>query len=93
MYPIGRLEMLINMLERAADLSSGKSRLSNHVKALDVAHGTADRLTSYNATKQWVESQTNTIKKRESKKYDGWSHLLHVDMPENREIFADDCAS
>jgi acylglycerol lipase len=93
MYPIGTLEMLANMLERAADLSSGKLRLSNHVKALYVAHGTADRLTSYDATKSWFESQANTIKKSEFKTYDGWSHLLHVDTPENREIFADDCAS
>ncbi|KAL2838996.1 alpha/beta-hydrolase [Aspergillus pseudoustus] len=95
MYPIGTLEMLANMLERAANLSSGKLTLSNHVKALYVAHGTADQLTSYNATKHWFENQANTAQEREFKTYDGWSHLLHVDTPGNREIFifANDCAS
>ncbi|KAL3440186.1 Alpha/Beta hydrolase protein [Aspergillus insuetus] len=80
MYSIGTLEMLANIL-------------SNHVKALYVAHGTADQLTSYNATKHWFENQANATQEREFKTYDGWSHLLHVDTPGNREIFANDCAS
>jgi acylglycerol lipase len=67
MYPIGTLEMLANMLERAADLSSGKLRLSNHVKALYVAHGTADRLTSYDATKTGLRAKQTRSRRANSK--------------------------
>jgi acylglycerol lipase len=49
------LEMFANMLERAANLSSGKLVLNDGVRALWLAHGTGDQVTSYAASREWYD--------------------------------------
>ncbi|GFF90007.1 putative monoglyceride lipase [Aspergillus lentulus] len=91
-HTTGTLEMFANMLDRAADLTSGKLVLNDGVKSVYVAHGTADQVTSYDASKHWFDAQTGKVADRQFKSYEGWSHLLHADLPENRQVFADDIA-
>jgi acylglycerol lipase len=91
-HTTGTLEMFANMLDRAADLTSGKLVLNDGIKSVYVAHGTADQVTSYDASKHWFDAQTGKVADRQFKSYEGWSHLLHADLPENRQVFADDIA-
>ncbi|KAA8650287.1 hypothetical protein EYZ11_001331 [Aspergillus tanneri] len=91
-HGIGTLEMFANMLDRAADLTSGKLKLNDGIRSVYVVHGTNDKVTSYNTSKRWYDSQTGKVADRNFKSYEGWSHLLHADLPENRQLFADDIA-
>ncbi|PVH83238.1 putative alpha/beta hydrolase [Cadophora sp. DSE1049] len=89
---IGTLEMFDNMLGRGADLQSGKLVLNEGVRALWLAHGTGDQLTSCEASREWFEREGRRVKDSEFKEYVGWSHQLHIDTPEHRPIFAKDVA-
>ncbi|EAW10005.1 acylglycerol lipase [Aspergillus clavatus NRRL 1] len=91
-HTTGTLEMYANMLDRAAALSSGKLVLNTGVKSVYVAHGDGDQVTSYHATKSWFDRQTGKVADRKFQTYEGWSHLLHADLPDNRQEFADDLA-
>ncbi|KAI9737700.1 MAG: hypothetical protein M1818_005704 [Claussenomyces sp. TS43310] len=86
----GSLEMFANMLDRSAALYKGTLKLNPGVQALWLAHGTADRSTSHDASKKWFDTQTDGVVDKEFKTYDGWSHQLHADLPGNGEIFAKD---
>lgn len=86
----GTLEMFASMLDRSAGLATGKLKLGSGVGALWLAHGTADQATSYEASRKWFEEQTKQVPDREFKTYEGWSHQLHADLPENRPVFAKD---
>jgi acylglycerol lipase len=86
----GTLEMFSNMLDRAANLHSGKLVLNDGVKALWLSHGTDDRVTSYAASQEWYEREGKKVGDKEFKTYKGWSHELHCDTLEHRPIFAKD---
>lgn len=86
----GTLEMFAAMLGRCTDLSSGKLVLNDGVKALWLSHGTVDQCTSYDHSKEWFEREGRKIQDSEFKSYEGWSHQLHADMPQNRPVFAKD---
>ncbi|PYH88359.1 alpha/beta hydrolase [Aspergillus ellipticus CBS 707.79] len=90
----GTLEMFANMLDRTADLSAGRLVLGEGVKSVYLAHGSGDGCTSFDASKKWFDMQTGGVKEGEKcfKEYEGWSHVLHMDLPENRQLFADDTA-
>jgi acylglycerol lipase len=85
----GTLEMFTHMLDRGASLVSGKYKLNKGVGALWLAHGTADQATSYDASKKWFDAQ-KTVPDKTFKSYEGWSHTLHSDLPDNRGVFAQD---
>lgn len=85
----GTLEMFANMLDRAANLESGKLKLSKGVQSIWLGHGTKDLATSYAASKKWCEEQTS-VKDCTFKSYDGWYHQLHADLPETQVEFAKD---
>jgi acylglycerol lipase len=88
----GTLEMFSNMMTRAADIDSGKYALNEGtVKSILVAHGSGDQITSYDASKKWFERQMG-VEDKELKTYDGWSHILHADLPDNKEVFPNDLA-
>jgi len=86
----GTLQGMAGLLDRAADLSSGKRKLNPGVKSLWLAQGTADAGTSYEASKTWFEKNTKDVPDAEFKTYEGWSHQLHADLPDNRDVFAKD---
>lgn len=89
----GTLEMFDSMLGRGADLASGKLVLGEGVKALWLAHGTGDQLTWWEASREWFEREgKKKVSDSEFKKYEGWSHQLHIDTPEHRPVFAKDVA-
>ena len=80
----GTLEAFAAMLDRGADLVSGKISVvddeagqggtqtkSNPVRLL-VAHGSEDRITSFDATKELMSRMT--IKDKTFKAYEGWYH-------------------
>lgn len=89
-HATGTLEMFASMLDRTAALDSGKAKLNAGVQSLILAHGSSDQSTSYDASKRWIERQT--IPDKTWKSYDGWSHTLHSDLPDNRSVFANDMA-
>lgn len=89
----GTLQGMAGLLDRAADLSAGKRTVDEGVKSLWLAHGTGDLSVSYEASKKWFDAHTKNVPDREFKTYEGWSHQLHADMPDNRSIFANDVAN
>ncbi|RAL15811.1 acylglycerol lipase [Aspergillus homomorphus CBS 101889] len=91
----GTLEMFANMLDRAAALTAGKLVLSEGVQSVFVAHGTGDRCTSHDLSQRWFDQQTGRVPPRQKqfKSYPGWSHIMHADLPENRQVFANDVAA
>jgi acylglycerol lipase len=88
-HDIGTLEGLAGMLDRTSALSKGHTKLNKGVRSLWLGHGTDDKGTSYPASKAWFERQAELVDK-EFKTYEGWSHMLHCDLPDNRSIFAKD---
>ena len=94
-HATGTLEMFANMLDRMIALDEGKLVMVDGVQSVFLAHGTGDNCTSYDASKRWFEKQTTRVPETERlhKTYDGWSHLLHSDLPENVPVYADDIAT
>ncbi|PWY78368.1 putative alpha/beta hydrolase [Aspergillus heteromorphus CBS 117.55] len=90
----GTLEMFAAMLDRTADLSSGKLVLQDGVRSVYLAHGNADGCTSFEASRKWFDSQTGGMLQGDKcfKEYDGWCHVLHLDSKDNRKTYADDLA-
>jgi acylglycerol lipase len=88
-FNVGTLETLAAMMERADALASGRYRLNDGVRALWIAHGTADRATDFRASELYCAAQT-TVADRTFKPYTDWSHQLHADLPETRPVFARD---
>lgn len=74
----GTLEGLAALLDRTEALHHGRVNLSKTVKSLYMAHGTADRTTSYDASKMWYERQT--IEDGRFRPYEGCYHQLHSDL-------------
>ncbi|KAL2869020.1 acylglycerol lipase [Aspergillus lucknowensis] len=92
-HDTGTLEMFVDMLDRAAQLSSGRLALKDGIKSVYVAHGTGDKCTSYDASKRWFDAQTGHVLDKRYRTYSEWGHILHLDLPESRQVFADDCAA
>lgn len=78
-HDTGTLEGLAGMLDRAADLESGKISIPNDVgeggkTRLWISHGTADGVCDFNATKQLYERLDDSFGDKEFRIYDGWYH-------------------
>ncbi|KAI1469977.1 alpha/beta-hydrolase [Daldinia caldariorum] len=84
----GTLEGLAGMIDRAEGLASGKLRLRPGVRAVFLAHGTADMVTSYERVREWWESQGRKVEDAKFKSYEGWAHQLHAD-PGKEEFYQD----
>ena len=81
MHNTGTLEGLGHMIDRTADLSSGRTRPDgDKVRSLWVGHGTDDKGTAYSETKKWFDSYAGVIEDREMKTYEGAYHQLHADL-------------
>lgn len=89
MHHTGTLEGLAGMLDRTAALNQGKTKLNPGVKSLWLGHGTDDKGTSFQASEKWFNEETG-VKDKEFKRYDGWTHQLHADLPDNRHVYAKD---
>jgi acylglycerol lipase len=77
-HDTGTLEGLAGLLERTDNLCHGRVTLSTKVKSLFLAHGTADRTTSFDASKKWYDVQK--IEDARHKAYEGCFHQLHSDL-------------
>ena len=71
------LEGLAGMLQRAEELDQGLLPFSEDCKVW-VGHGTADRVTSYDASEKFVER--SHLKDKEFKAYGGWYHKRGSDL-------------
>ncbi|MCJ1230070.1 hypothetical protein MMC12_006741 [Toensbergia leucococca] len=90
-HDTGTLEGLSGMLQRADELNSGKIKFKgSKTMRLWLSHGSGDRITSFDASKRFVEKLD--IKDKEFKKYEGWYHALHAEPGEDRDTFAKDVA-
>lgn len=89
LHDIGTYGGLAGMLDRAEALSQGMATLNKGVKSVWLGHGTDDKGTSYPESKKWFERQTQ-LEDKTFKTYEGWSHMLHCDLPDNRSVFAKD---
>lgn len=74
----GTLTGLAGCFERAEQLASGLAMPDNGTSVL-LAHGTADLVTSYDASKRFVENLK--VKDKEFKSYDGWYHKCMLRTP------------
>ena len=71
-HNIGSLECFGGMLDRAADLETGRAKVEQGIKSLWIGHGTSDFVTSQPASKKWFEGCG--VEDKEYKEYDGWYH-------------------
>lgn len=79
-HDTGTLEGLAGMLQRAEDLEKGTMLISENEGVecrLWVGHGSGDRITSYKASKRYVERLS--LKDKEFKTYDGWYHKCKLE--------------
>lgn len=83
-HDTGTLEGLAGLLDRTAELSAGRYRLSSRVRSLWLGHGDMDKATCFDASKAWFDRQEQ-IPDREFRKYDGAFHQLHADT--DRDAF------
>lgn len=74
----GTLQGLAGLLDRTAALEAGHVKVGPQVRSLLLAHGTADKIVSYEAAVKWVEEQSTTDKQTRS--YEGAFHQLHSDL-------------
>jgi acylglycerol lipase len=81
------LEILSSIIDHAANIDSGEYKLSQDVTSLVLYHGTGDQVARFDASKRWIERQQG-IPDKTLKPFEGWSHGLHCDLPENRIVFA-----
>ncbi|KAI1798579.1 alpha/beta-hydrolase [Daldinia bambusicola] len=84
----GTLEGLAGMIDRAEGLASGRLRLRPRVRAVFLAHGTGDMVTSYERVREWWEDQGSKVEDGKFKSYEGWAHQLHAD-PGKEEFYQD----
>jgi acylglycerol lipase len=91
LHGMGTLEGLSALLDRTARLGGGDAKLSKGVRAVWLGCGTEDKGVSYDACKKWFGEQTQ-LQDKEFKSYDGWSHQLHADLADNRDVFSKDVA-
>lgn len=77
-HDTGTLEGLAGLLQRTDDLSAGRVKLCAGVKRLFVAHGTGDKTTCPNASRQWFNAQN--VDDCRFKEYEGAYHQLHSDL-------------
>ena len=89
LHGYGTLEGLSGLLDRTEHLNEGKMKLQKEVRSLWLGHGTGDKATSYEGSKKWFDQQTQ-LEDKEFKTYEGWSHQLHADLPDDRDIFPKD---
>ncbi|KAK6520690.1 hypothetical protein TWF506_000939 [Arthrobotrys conoides] len=86
-HDTGTLAGLAGMLERGARLLEAEYvKKFDKKKPVIVLHGNADKVTDFNASKQFfalLEAED-----KEFKEFDGWYHKLHADLPENRKEFS-----
>ena len=80
----GTLEGLSGMLDRAANLENGTTKILNNageggVTKLWVSHGTADHVCNYDGTKKWFDSIN--VDAKEFKAYEGWYHKRKCAVP------------
>ncbi|KZF25023.1 alpha/beta-hydrolase [Xylona heveae TC161] len=88
-HDTGTLEGLAGMLQRTADLRSGRWSVPAGI-SLWVGHGTEDKVTSFEAAQAWVQSAQAVDKT--FRVYRGWYHKLHAEPGEDHKIFAKDVA-
>lgn len=97
-HDTGTLEGLGGALDRAADLLLGKVNVveeegeegSKYPVRLWVAHGTEDRVTSFEASKIFTDRVK--VKDKTFQVYEGWYHKLHAEPGEDKIKFVNDMA-
>lgn len=86
MHDYGTLEGLAGMLDRTDALSSGRLVPSGNVAALLMVHGTADKATSFERSREWFERNKGRLADAEFRPFDGFAHQLHAD-PGKEEFY------
>ena len=71
-HDTGTLEGLSGMLDRAAELDTGKATIGDDVQSVFIGHGTGDMCTSHEASKKFFENLK--VKDKTLKLYDGCYH-------------------
>ncbi len=71
-HDTGTLEGLSGILGRGEDLEWGRVKVEDEGVRVWVGHGTRDMVTSFEASRRWVEGLR--VRDKEFKAYDGWFH-------------------
>jgi acylglycerol lipase len=95
----GTLQGLAGLLERTAALADGQLALpvgdtphggATRLPPLLLAHGTADKLCSFDVSRKWYDAQKHLPPGSEFRAYEGMYHVLHEDI--GGEVFVRDVA-
>ncbi|KAI9845212.1 MAG: hypothetical protein M1838_001830 [Thelocarpon superellum] len=89
-HDTGTLEGLAAMLDRGECIVKG-STVPPATLPIWISHGSADKITGYDASRKWTE-QTALSKDKEFKSYEGWYHKLHGEPGEDKYTYAKDTA-
>ncbi|KAJ4286146.1 hypothetical protein N0V90_013495 [Kalmusia sp. IMI 367209] len=95
-HDTGTLQGLAGMLDRTADLASGKVKIGDTageggVTRVWIGHGDKDGITNYHASKALADRLQ--VKDKEFKTYAGCFHRLHDEPSPEKEVFVDDVAN
>ncbi|KAK6355304.1 hypothetical protein TWF696_004414 [Orbilia brochopaga] len=86
-HDTGTLAGLAGMLERGARLLTPEFvKKFDRKKPVLVLHGNADKVTDFQASKEFMELLE--AEDKELREFDGWYHKMHADLPENRQEFS-----
>lgn len=88
-HDTGTLEGLAGMMDRGAELNCDRIVVEDE-KSFWIGHGSGDRVTSFESSKQWFGRLK--AKDKEFKEYPGWFHKLHAEPGEDKITFANDVA-
>ena len=73
----GTLQGLAGLLDRTALLTSGAVKAPSYVQSVMLAHGTDDKVCSFDAAMKWLKDQD--IQDKKAATYTGGYHQLHSD--------------
>jgi acylglycerol lipase len=90
LHDTGTLEGFAGVLDRTIALSGGQTKLNPSVKSLLVAHGSADRVACFDASKNFFEKQTASVPDKTFKIYEDAYHQLHADLVKD-DFYRDVC--
>lgn len=80
-HDTGTLEGLAGLLDRTISLGTGKVRPAKAMRAMWIAHGTADKTTNYDASKKFFDMYCGEVQDKQFRTFDKSWHQLHTDEP------------
>lgn len=88
-HDTGTLEAFAGLLDRAIGIDTGSIKMQKgQVRSLWHGAANADMVAGFEPQKKWFDSLGDIVEDKEFKVYDGWYHMIHLDVGKE-EYFKD----